>query len=195
MTDTTTAREDLQQEARQIELKIYEMQERLVQLRTQLAGQTVDDTELLTVAGPRRLSDFFGDNELLILMHNMGTGCSYCTTYADGMNGILDHLRSRAEVLLVSPTEPNAHRAFADSRGWKFQVASLADGTLSDQLGFPPDPAGYPGIAVLAKDATGQITVVCRGDYEPGDRYSPAWHVAALIDGSYEPGWSPRISY
>jgi len=39
-----------------------------------------------------RLSSLFGSNKDLILIHNMGRQCSYCTMWADGFNGVLDHM-------------------------------------------------------------------------------------------------------
>ena len=51
---------------------------------------------------PVRLSELFGDKENLILIHNMGRSCSSCTMWADGVNGVYDHLASRAAFALPS---------------------------------------------------------------------------------------------
>jgi len=52
----------------------------------------------------------------------MGRSCPYCTMWADGFNGVLDHLEDRAAFALVSPDTPLAQRKFAGSRGWKFKM-------------------------------------------------------------------------
>ena len=59
----------------------------------------VDDFALEQVAGPIRLSDCFEGKRDLIVIHNMGIHCNYCTVWADGVNGIQDHLRDRAGLI------------------------------------------------------------------------------------------------
>ena len=54
----------------------------------------------ITIAGfegrEATLSSLFGDRGGLIVVHNMGRDCSYCTMWADGFTGLLPHLESRA---------------------------------------------------------------------------------------------------
>ncbi len=45
--------------------------------------------------------EMFGDKKQLLLIHNMGQGCRYCTLWADGFNGFLKHLESVMSVVLV----------------------------------------------------------------------------------------------
>jgi predicted dithiol-disulfide oxidoreductase (DUF899 family) len=177
---------ELRQQARQIELMLYSQQSEIVDLRRKISGREIEDYVLSTVKGDRSLSEFFGDKETLILIHNMGSSCSFCTMYADGLNGVLHHLQSRASVLLVSPDDSLSQYEFAELRGWHFQLASVKGSELSKNLGFEPEPNQYfPGICILQKELDGSIKLVCKDDFEPGDRYSPIWHIFALIDGNY----------
>jgi predicted dithiol-disulfide oxidoreductase (DUF899 family) len=45
-----------------------------------------------TIDGETSLLDMFGGKDRLLLIHNMGQGCRYCTLWADGFNGFLPHL-------------------------------------------------------------------------------------------------------
>ena len=55
----------------------------------------------------------FGSKDRLLLIHNMGAKCSYCTLWADGINGILSQLENEVSVVLVSPDLPDLQRRFA----------------------------------------------------------------------------------
>ena len=80
--------------------------QKLVELRRQLPPEPVEDYELTGPDGGVRLSAMFGDKSDLILIHNMGSGCPYCTMWADEFNGVLHHLESRAAFVVVSPDSP-----------------------------------------------------------------------------------------
>jgi predicted dithiol-disulfide oxidoreductase (DUF899 family) len=54
----------------------------------------------------------------------MGQGCRYCTLWADGFNGFVQHIESTISMVLVSKDPPILQRKFANSRGWKFRLAS-----------------------------------------------------------------------
>jgi predicted dithiol-disulfide oxidoreductase (DUF899 family) len=171
---------------RELELQIFELQSQLVALRRSLGETPIDDYLLQTLNGGRRLSDYFGRHDTLLVIHNMGKSCPHCTAYADGLGGILSHLRSRVSVLLVSPDSPDVQAAFASSRGWGFELGSVRGTTLSHDLGFEPKAGEYwPGFAVIRKAETGSLVLVCRDDFEPGDRYSPLWHILGMVRGEY----------
>ena len=55
----------------------------------------------------------FGSMKDLFVIHNMGSGCPYCTLWADGYNGIYEHLTSRAAFVIASPDSPAAQQRFA----------------------------------------------------------------------------------
>src|SRR5215470_19252219 len=76
--------------------------------------------------GTVRLSDLFGAKSDLFVIHNMGKGCPYCTLWADGFNGVYEHLGNRAAFVVSSPDAPEQQRQFAASRNWKFPMVSHA---------------------------------------------------------------------
>src|SRR5262245_24363318 len=86
--------------------------------------QEVADYEFATTRGAVRLSELFGNKRDLILIHNMGTSCPNCTLWADGLNGIYDHLANRAVVVISSPDPPDVQQQFAQGRGWKVPMVS-----------------------------------------------------------------------
>lgn len=71
---------DLDRELVEAEEELVKAKERLALLRRQLPKEEVKDYTLKAWdGGEARLSSFFGDKKDLILIHNMGTGCAYCT--------------------------------------------------------------------------------------------------------------------
>src|SRR5437867_12015991 len=97
--------------------------ERIAALRRKMRGvqkriepQPVDDYTFSTVKGPTRLSRLFGAKRDLVVIHNMGAGCPYCTLWADGYSGLYDHIASRAAFVIASPDPPEIQRRFARSR-------------------------------------------------------------------------------
>jgi predicted dithiol-disulfide oxidoreductase (DUF899 family) len=85
-----------------------------------LEPEEVSDYTFATADGTVRLSALFSGNRDLIVIHNMGTTCPYCTLWADGFNGISDHLASRAAFVVSSPDRPEVQKKFAAGRGWRF---------------------------------------------------------------------------
>ena len=102
--------------------QIAAIREKMRETLAAVEPQPVQDYELTNVAGPVRLSELFGPHEDLILSHNMGVSCSYCTLWADGFNGVADHLANRAAFVVSSPDDPETQAAFK---------ASVLVGTLS----------------------------------------------------------------
>lgn len=172
---------------------------KLVKLRRRLPPEPVKDYELKNVDGPVRLSEMFGDKDDLILVHNMGTGCSNCTMWADGFNGEWEHLQSRAAFVVVSPDSPEVQQAFARGRGWGFPMYSAAGTTFTEDMGFRWEEeaflSGYqPGVSVFRKKADGRIVRVAKDSFGPGDLYCGVWHLFDLLpDGAA--GWDPLFEY
>ena len=74
----------------ELEREVFEKQQLLAQLKRERDAEPVDDYELSGPAGKVRLSELFGDKNDLIVVHNMGKSCPYCTLWADGFNGVFD---------------------------------------------------------------------------------------------------------
>jgi predicted dithiol-disulfide oxidoreductase (DUF899 family) len=135
----------------------------------------------------------------LILIHNMGSGCPYCTMWADEFNGVLHHLESRAAFVVVSPNHPKVQQDIAKKRGWRFWMYSAAGTTFIEDMGFGSEQEHYdthamPGVSVFHKNADGSIVLVSRDFFGPGDLYCGVWHLFDLLcDG---PGdWEPQFEY
>ncbi len=87
--------------------------------------EEAQDYEFATPQGKARLSALFGDKDTLFVIHNMGTTCAHCTMWADGFNGVFEHLRDRAAFVVSSPDTPERQQSFAAGRGWKFPMVSI----------------------------------------------------------------------
>ena len=59
--------------------QIAAIRERMRETLAAVEPQEVANYEFTNNAGPVRLAELFGDHEDLILIHNMGVSCSYCT--------------------------------------------------------------------------------------------------------------------
>jgi predicted dithiol-disulfide oxidoreductase (DUF899 family) len=145
--------------------------------------QEVQDYELLNIDGPVRLSELFGSHEDLIVIHNMGVSCSYCTLWADGYNGVHQHVVSRAAFVVSSPDEPPVQKKFADSRGWRFPMVSHAGTRFATDMGYVSAKGGWlPGVSVFKRHAA-QIVRVSDTGFSPGDDFCVLWHFFDLLPG------------
>ena len=116
------------------ELQIFELNQKLVELRKANPAVEVPNYTFRTQAGDTTLLELFGDLHRLLAIHNMGQGCRYCTLWADGFNGFLPHLESVMSVVLVSKDDPDTQRRFANARSWRFRLASHGGGNyIKDQ--------------------------------------------------------------
>ena len=180
-------------EAEQLEYEIMQKAQTLAELRRKEASTEVTDYEFETTTGPTNLSGLFGDHERLLMIHNMGQACRYCTLWADGINGILDHLEDAMAVVLVSKDAPEVQRTMALDRGWKMRMASHAGGAYMSEQCTMGEHANMPGAAVYDKKA-GKIMRIGRTAFGPGDLYSPMWHFLALA-GVGAGDWTPQYHY
>jgi predicted dithiol-disulfide oxidoreductase (DUF899 family) len=143
--------------------------------------------------GAVKLSELFGDKDTLFVVHNMGASCPYCTLWADGFNGVFEHLRSRAAFVLASPDGPEQQRTFAQGRGWRFPMVSCRGTTFPQDMGYWRDDQPMPGVSVF-KRVGGRIVRVSDTSFSPGDDFCSVWHFFDLIPEGAA-GWQPRYSY
>lgn len=145
--------------------------------------QEVKDYEFATVDGLVRLSELFGNHEDLILIHNMGSSCSYCTLWADGYNGIHQHVVTRTAFAVSSPDRPDVQKKVAQSRGWQFPMVSHAGSTFAADMGYVSAKGGWtPGVSVFKRDGE-TIARVSDTGFSPGDDYCTLWHFFDLLPG------------
>jgi len=163
--------------------QIAAIREHMRETLASVEPQKVEDYELMNSDGPVRLSGLFGDHEDLIVVHNMGVSCSYCTLWADGYNGIHQHVVTRAGFAVSSPDRPAVQRKFAESRGWRFPMVSHAGSSFAADMGYRSAQGGWmPGVSVFRREAADIVRVSDTG-FSPGDDFCTLWHFFDLLPG------------
>lgn len=156
--------------------------------------ESVADYEFAGPTGPVRLSDLFGRHDDLMVVHNMGRHCAYCTLWADGYNGIHAHVTSRAAFVVCSPDSPEEQQAFAASRGWVFPMVSHRGTRFAADMGYVNETGGLrPGLSVFRRDGA-RILRVSDTELGPGDDFCTLWHFFDLLPAGAA-GWTPKFAY
>ena len=149
----------------QLECKIQELQMEVARQRGLRPVEEVQDYELFDWEGNRcSLSSMFGEHKRLIVVHNMGKACNYCTIWADGFMGIELHISSFASFVVTSPDPIDVQKQFAQSRGWPFRMYSADGTTFVDDMGFDDPEEGF--MRVWATRVLEHTLAELRGDYE-----------------------------
>lgn len=180
----------------ELEYELQDIKRQLAELRRTRPREEVSDYSLKDSEGREAtLSSLFGNHGRLILVHNMGSDCPYCTMWADGFTGLLPHLASRAAFVVTSPDAPEAQKEFASARGWNFPMYSAKGTSFVSDMGFKDEKEGLmPGVSVFAKEADGKIYRVGRAEFGPGDNFCATWHFFELLPEGID-GWEPKLSY
>lgn len=187
---------DLKAQIEQLEKELLEKKKQLVELKHSLPPEEVTNhTFNLWNGSEVFLENLFGDRDELILIHNMGQRCPYCTLWADGFNSLLSHLENRAAFVVVSPDDPETQKKFAESRGWQFKMVSYGDNAFVKEMGFLNKKNEYwPGVSAFKKTDDGKIHRVAKSFFGPGDDFCSVWHLFDLLDKG-QAGWEPQFSY
>lgn len=177
----------------ELERKIGALTAELTSLRKAIPGTPVPDYTFRTQSGEATLRDLFGDRDRLLVIHNMGQGCRYCTLWADGFNGLLSHLESVLAVVLVSKDPPEIQRKFANSRGWRFRLASHGGGDYIREQGVMEGSDNVPGAVLYQRNGDAVLrTNACV--FGPGDLYCAMWGLLGLA-GLDAADWTPQYHY
>ncbi|MEJ2408996.1 MAG: DUF899 family protein [Novosphingobium sp.] len=179
------------QEIFSLEQEIIDLQSKLDDLRQRaIRGTIVKDYELTAWDGSLTpLSALFGEKDQLILVHNMGMNCSYCTMWADGFAGLLPYLERVAAFVIVSPDDIEAQKAGAARRGWKFRMLSAKGTSLFRDMGFEaPDASPWPGMTTLYKDEEGRVRRHSLASFGPGDKFCPVFSFTELLPFPHDLG-------
>lgn len=179
-----------------IEAKLLKEKAELSALRKKTPLEEISDYTFKAHDGAEvKLSDLFGRHKDLILIHNMGRGCPYCTMWADGFAGITKHLENRAAFVVVSKDRVDMQREFYISRGWNFRMFSSHDSTFNRDVGFETEKGGQlPGVSAFRKDESGKIFRTGYTSFGPGDEFCAVWPLLDLLkEGSA--GWEPKFQY
>ncbi|MHA6250424.1 DUF899 family protein [Oceanobacillus sp. CAU 1775] len=178
-----------------MEQEIMIKKKELAALRKSVPEQQVENYQFVTSEGEKiHLLDLFNDKNELIIIHNMGKSCSYCTMWADGFNGVYNHLKEKASFVLSSPDSPDEQASFAASRAWRFPVVSTAGTTFKEDFGFQKNGDSYPGVSTFRKDEQGNIFHHAKAALGPGDDYNVTWHLFDLLPSGSE-DFHPKARY
>jgi predicted dithiol-disulfide oxidoreductase (DUF899 family) len=173
--------------------RIAELREEMRALQQAVESEAVAEYTFATTNGPTRLSELFGDKDDLIVIHNMGTTCAYCTLWADGFNGVAPHLENRAAFVVSSPDSPEQQEQFARARGWRFRMVSHRGSSFATDMGYGEPGRWRPGISVFERH-DGRVHRVSDQQLGPGDDLCSVWHMFDMFrDGAK--GWSPKFRY
>ena len=83
--------------------KIRDLRAEMRAVTAAIEPQPVSDHMFGTLKGSTTLSALFDGRDDLIVIHNMGSKCAYCTMWADGYNGLYPHLKQRAAFVVAKP--------------------------------------------------------------------------------------------
>lgn len=177
----------------ELEQQIGELIIELDKLRKANRGKSVPNYTFATTGGDVSLLELFGDHDRLLLIHNMGQGCRFCTLWADGFNGFVPHLESALALALVSKDEPESQRKFANSRGWRFRMASHGGGDYIREQTVLREQNNMPGAVVYEREGD---TIYRKNSciFGPGDLYCSMWSLLGLA-GLGEDEWVPQYNY
>jgi predicted dithiol-disulfide oxidoreductase (DUF899 family) len=165
------------------EKEFTRLRDELSRQRRELPWEKVDKPYVFDGPGGREsLSDLFDGRHQLIVQHFMfgpdwEAGCKSCSFWADGFNGIVEHLNQRdVTFVAVSRAPLSKLQAFAGRLGWRFKWVSSQDSDFNFdyQVSFSPEDLAkgavtynytsremsmteLPGVSVFLKDEGGAI--------------------------------------
>ena len=174
---------------RDIKNKIFELMKELQKLQKENVKSEVKNYVFSTLNGKSNLLELFEDKDKLLVIHNMGQGCRYCTLWGDGINSFLVHLESIISVVLVSKDSPKEQRKFANDRNWNFKMASHKGKEYMKDVNFDNSPG-----AVLYIRENNKIYRKNDCVFGPGDIYCSIWSFLNLA-GISDSDWTPQFSY
>lgn len=182
---------DVTQQIEELNRQLQDIEQRLTELKQQWGAADVPDHVLQGPDGPVALSKAVAGHEYMVLIHNMGRDCPYCTLWADGFSSLARYIEegvpggsTRAAFVVVSPDTPAAQQQFAQSRNWKFRMLSDEGAKLTRKLGYADENGAlWPGASILRHNA-GRIRRVARDYFGPGDKFNAVFSFLQLMPGS-----------
>ena len=179
-----------------LEKELQETKKRLVALRKEAPPREVGEYTFKTWRDTEiTLSGLFGKRDELMVIHNMGKQCPYCTLWADGFNGIFRHLDNRAPFVVISNDRYIIQRTFGRGRGWKFKMVSCYGTSFFKDMGFAgPKGEPWPGVSTFKKTSDGKIWQVASAGFGPWDDYCVLWPLIELLPNGQN-NWEPKYKY
>ena len=96
-------------------------------------------------------------------------------------------------VVLVSKDAPDIQRLFANSRGWRFRLASHGGGDYIQEQSVAQGSNNMPG-AVVYQRSSKKILRKNSAVFGPGDIFCSMWSLLGLA-GMGEEQWTPQYTY
>ncbi len=180
-------------ELQKAEKELFELTKKVASLRRDSKPVEVKNYTFQDTDGDVSLLKLFGDKDILFLIHNMGQGCRYCTLWADGLNGFVQHIESQYAFAMVSKDAPQLQRQISNSRGWRFKMASHGGGDYIKEQTVMIGENNMPGIVCYTKQGD-QIFRNNSASFGPGDEFCPQWNILSLAGVSTEE-WMPQFNY
>ncbi len=183
-------------EIRALVAEIDTLKRRLSEARRRAVPEVVTDLALRVADGSTwPLEAFFGHKNDLLVVHNMGRRCNYCTLWADGFAGLWHHIADRTAFVLASEDPPEVAAEFAHHRGWPFPVVSIHGTSFAKQLGVEYQPGHQePGVSAFHRQPDGTIVRTGHSSFGPGDDFCAVWPFFDLLQGGAS-GWEPKFDY
>jgi len=194
---------------RTAERDLMMQRERVAEMRRALpVGPVADDYVFASADGPVRLVELSTDADRpLVVYHFMFGGrqsapCPMCSMWADGWNGVVDHLAQRFDFALVTQGTAEENAALAKERGWEnLQWLSAAGSSFKTDFGsMDADGNQSPFMTVFERDGD-DLRLSWSGaaqydadHYRGVDLLSPVWHLLDLTRHG-RGDWFPALEY
>jgi predicted dithiol-disulfide oxidoreductase (DUF899 family) len=137
---------------------------------------------------PIRLSELFGERETLVMIHNMGSHCPYCTEWADDLNRIVPALSERMAFVVESPDAPRIQAQQSRARAWTFRMVSSQGTFFKADMGFvDADNRPFGGVSVFKRQAERLIRVQRDAPTPSDDSSSEDYFIGLLAGEGPEP--------
>lgn len=176
----------------QLQHDVAKAKQKLSDAIAALPADPVEDWRLSRLDGTGvNLSELFGEKTELLVIHNMGRGCPYCSLWGDAMIGIAKHLQQRCSFVLCSNDPPEIIEEFRELRGWDFPCVSGYGSGFALAMGYTDENGKpLPGVSAFHKQADGSLVRTGHSSFGPGDGFCGVWPMLDLIHGG-KGDWEP----
>jgi predicted dithiol-disulfide oxidoreductase (DUF899 family) len=196
--------------AEEIELRRHV--ERVASQRRALpqGGKLSQDFELVSEAGPVRLSSLFGDKDTLMVYSLMygpqrKAPCPMCTSFLSGWNGVAGNLRERVALAVTGRSPIERLLEYKKQRGFTYlPFFSDASGEYTRTYVSPEDD-DVPGLSVFTlRNGTihhfysGEMSMDMADpgqDPRGGPDLDPLWLMLDLTPEGRGTTWYPKLDY
>ena len=175
-------------EIEKVQEEIISLKKRLTEMKQALEPKIVENYTFNNWdGGETKLSEMFGSHDLLVVIHNMGQKCKYCTMWANGFEGLYKHFNDKAGFVLINPDSVDKQKEFNKTTGWTFPIYSSEQNSFNKDTGFADGENNpWPGVSTFRKLSDGTIELIGQASFGPGDDFCPTWPIYDLLPGTFE---------